>query len=621
MTTRPYLRALLITAAIFATTSCGGSSGDTVEPETVASVQVTAPTSSVATGGTVQLSATPRTASGAAVSGKTISWSSSANQFATVSNSGLVTGIAAGSATITASVDGKAGTTTITVLPVPVATVTLSPPTANVLVGATTTLQAVAKDAAQNTLTGRTATWSTDNAAVATVANGVVTGVSAGQATITATIEGKTGTAVVTVALVPVATLTLDPPASSVLAGATVQLTPTMKDAQGNVITGRTPTWTSSNNTLATVSATGQVTTLAPGNVTISATRETIVGNATIEIVDPKNIPAFVAPFTLADELQTSNYFDHDIPKQFVDANGNYVTWWGENSAVGIDGHSGYDWRLPVGTPIRAVAAGTVTFAGTGATFFCPIINANTANPLVTLTHTLPGGVTIRTQYVHLSRIDVATGAQVTAGQQIGLAGGEGCALNPHLHLEVVRTTQTNSAAPAPIDPFGWSGAGTDPWQAHADGAASIQLWKTGEAPSLFRRIDLELNPGASNLFVAITRVRFQGVRDDITPNNEYVEVTRDNRFAPAVLDLTGFTLRNNAGDVYTFPAGFTLTTDRTSVRVFTGAGVNTATELYWGQASGKWNNRVDCVRFLNAGAVLRNQASIGGGCAGAAGR
>jgi hypothetical protein len=131
----------------------------------------------------------------------------------------------------------------------------------------------------------------------------------------------------------------------------------------------------------------------------------------------------------------------------------------------------------------------------------------------------------------------------------------------------------------------------------------------------LFRRIDLELNPGASNLFVAITRVRFQGVRDDVTPNNEYVEITRDNRFAPPTLDLTGFTLRNNNGDIFTFPAGFTLTTDRTSVRVFTGSGVNTATELYWGQSSGRWNNRADCVKFFNAANSLRNQASIGGGC------
>ena len=225
--------------------SCGGSSGDPVQPATVASVQVTSPSSTVATSGSVQLSATPRTASGNAVLGKTVTWSTSAQQFATVSSSGLVTGVSAGPATITASVDGKTGSTTITVLPVPVATVTVSPNPATVLVGATTTLTALAKDAAQNTITGRPVTWSTENAAVATVAGGVVTGVTAGQATITATVEGKQGTAIVTVSQVPVATVTLEPSTSSVLAGATVQLTPVMKDAQNNVLTGRPRTWTS----------------------------------------------------------------------------------------------------------------------------------------------------------------------------------------------------------------------------------------------------------------------------------------------------------------------------------------------------------------------------------------
>jgi hypothetical protein len=216
---------------------------------------------------------------------------------------------------------------------------------------------------------------------------------------------------------------------------------------------------------------------------------------------------------------------------------------------------------------------------------------------------------------MHLSRIDVASGQTVTAGQQIGLAGGVGCSQNPHLHFEVQRVTQVNGTNPAPIDPYGWDGAATDPWKANGEGAESIKLWKDNEAPSLFRWVDLELNPGASNLFVQITRVRYQGVRDAANPNNEYVEITRDNRFAPATLDLSGFTLRNKAGDTFTFPAGFTLTTDRTSVRVFTGTGTNTATELFWGQASGKWNNLVECVRFLNAANVLRNQAGWGAGC------
>jgi hypothetical protein len=72
-------------------------------------------------------------------------------------------------------------------------------------------------------------------------------------------------------------------------------------------------------------------------------------------------VAPFSAPMTPAD-YDTSNLFDHDIPKEFIDDNGRYVAWWGENSALAVDGHSGYDWRMAVGTPVRAVAANAVRY-------------------------------------------------------------------------------------------------------------------------------------------------------------------------------------------------------------------------------------------------------------------
>src|SRR5439155_4776748 len=76
---------------------------------------------------------------------------------------------------------------------------------AAVTIGPSDTLRlvAVAKDAAGNTLTGRTITWSTSASTRATVsASGLVTGVAEGSATITATAEGKTGQSTVTVKLI-----------------------------------------------------------------------------------------------------------------------------------------------------------------------------------------------------------------------------------------------------------------------------------------------------------------------------------------------------------------------------------------------------------------------------------
>src|SRR5207248_2333454 len=94
-----------------------GTSTITVTPVPVASVEVTPATASVQAGQTVQLTATPRDAGGTPLSGRTVTWSSSNTAVATVSNGGLVSGVTPGSATITATSEGKSGTSTITVTP------------------------------------------------------------------------------------------------------------------------------------------------------------------------------------------------------------------------------------------------------------------------------------------------------------------------------------------------------------------------------------------------------------------------------------------------------------------------------------------------------------------------
>jgi len=81
----------------------------------VASVTVSPAVASILVGAIVQLTATPRDASGAPLSGRAVTWTSSAPPVASVSGSGLATGQAAGSATITATSEGKSGAATVTV--------------------------------------------------------------------------------------------------------------------------------------------------------------------------------------------------------------------------------------------------------------------------------------------------------------------------------------------------------------------------------------------------------------------------------------------------------------------------------------------------------------------------
>src|SRR5439155_1224428 len=94
----------------------------------------------------------------------------------------------------------KTGSATITVTPVPVASVTVSLAAASVVVGGTDQATATLKDAGGSILTGRAVSWSSSNSSIASVnTSGLVTGVAAGAATVTATSEPKNGSAAITV--------------------------------------------------------------------------------------------------------------------------------------------------------------------------------------------------------------------------------------------------------------------------------------------------------------------------------------------------------------------------------------------------------------------------------------
>jgi alpha-tubulin suppressor-like RCC1 family protein len=103
----------LAAVAALAFWGCGGDNLGTEKP--VSSVSVTPTTSTLTPGGTVQLQAATKDADGAVLTGREITWSSSDNSVATVSPTGLVAGVADGSAMITASSEGRSGSAVIAV--------------------------------------------------------------------------------------------------------------------------------------------------------------------------------------------------------------------------------------------------------------------------------------------------------------------------------------------------------------------------------------------------------------------------------------------------------------------------------------------------------------------------
>ncbi len=227
-------------------TACGGSDSS---PPSVATVTVTLSSSALVVGQSATASAVLRDGAGAVLTGRSISWSSGSSAIATVSATGLVTAVGAGTTTIVATSEGQAGSASVSVTPASVASVavTLSSPLA---VAQTTQATAVARDAAGNVLAGRSVSWSSSASSIASVsASGLVTAESAGEATIAATSEGVSGTALVTVVatgslptqMEPVAVLSqTGPPSFPVVQAPAVRVL----DASSNPVPGVTVTFT-----------------------------------------------------------------------------------------------------------------------------------------------------------------------------------------------------------------------------------------------------------------------------------------------------------------------------------------------------------------------------------------
>ena len=346
----------------------------------VASVSVSPATASLTVGGSAGLDAVARDAAGAVLTGRVVTWTSSNPAVAAVSASGAVTAVAAGSATVTATVEGKTGTaavavTAAVVTPAPVATVSVTPGSAALVVGGGALLSASARDAAGNALTGRAVAWSTSNAAVATVsASGMVTGVAAGSATITATVEGKTGTASVTVSADPATTATrisVSPRADTLGAiGAATQLRATVLSAAGSAITDAAVSWSSLSAGVAAVDASGRVTARAAGTARIVAASGPLADTATVVV---RQVVASVAVSPSAPVVQEGA--TQQVSATARDANGNDIagaafTWTSSNTAAATVNGSGLVSGVAAGVSYVTASAGgknavaTVTVAG-----------------------------------------------------------------------------------------------------------------------------------------------------------------------------------------------------------------------------------------------------------------
>ena len=268
-----------------------GSATVTVAPVPIliGSIAVSLAQSSATTvGQTTTAAAVVKSTTGVVLTDRVILWTSSNSDVATVSQVGVVTAVASGTAVITASSEGKSGSATYAVTIAsnsPVASITVSTATSTLSLGKASQSTAVLRDASGTILNDRAIAWSTSNAAVATVnGSGLVQSTGLGTATITASSEGKTATLTITVIPPAVASVTVTAPATNLQPTITTQAVVVLKDADGNVLSGRVVVWTSSAPATATVSAIGLVTGVASGTTAITATSEGVSSSITITV-------------------------------------------------------------------------------------------------------------------------------------------------------------------------------------------------------------------------------------------------------------------------------------------------------------------------------------------------
>ncbi len=320
---------LLAVLTLLAGAGCGGGDEPSrpSDPARVTAITITnggSPALS-ALGDTVRLTATPRTASGSAVAGAEVTWSSSHPDIATITPAGLVTAIGNGTAVMTAATGSVTATASIAVQQA-VASVEVAPdawsPTA---LQSTQQFTAVARDANENPIVGAALVWQVDDDSTITVTPaGLATAHRVGAASLHAVAGGQTGTAQIHVtqllASVEVTPASWQPTAL----GAEQQFTAVARDANGQPVADAAFEWQVGDDSTITVTPAGLATAQRIGSTLLRAVVESEEGTAEIHVAQVlaavEVTPASWQPTALGAEQQ--------LVVAGKDANGQPLTDW-----------------------------------------------------------------------------------------------------------------------------------------------------------------------------------------------------------------------------------------------------------------------------------------------------
>ncbi len=293
----------------------GGKTGSTtisVTAATLVSISIDQTNPSIANGTTFPFTATGIfTDNSSQDVTQLATWTSSVTSVATMSptTKGLATGTGTGSTTITASLSGRSGTTTLSVTGIVLTSVVVTPVNPTMTTGTTLqfTCTGVYSDNTTQNLTA-SALWGSSDTSFVSVSNvagsnGLATAVAIGTANVSCTSGTFTDSSTVTVSGITITGIAVSPANTSRPKGIDVQYTAIATYSNGDVVDiTADATWTSSDSNVATVSNTldfeGIVTTTNVGTTTITASYGGTSGSTSLQVTNATCSAISLTPVT-----------------------------------------------------------------------------------------------------------------------------------------------------------------------------------------------------------------------------------------------------------------------------------------------------------------------------------
>ncbi|MGA8764282.1 MAG: Ig-like domain-containing protein, partial [Candidatus Sulfotelmatobacter sp.] len=348
-----------------------GAAALTVTPAVLTSISITPGSASIAKGTSQQFTATGTYSDGSTQNlSSAVNWSSSLTTVATIGTSGLATGAAIGSATITATSGLISASASLSVGQPVLVSMAVTPANPSFALGTTQQLAATGTYSDGSTLDlSNSATWSTGDGSIATVnGQGLAAGVALGSSSVTASSGAITGSTILTVSPAVLVSIAVTPAIPTIPLGTTQQFTATgtYTDNSMQDITG-TVQWSSDTPAVATISnaagSQGVASSVVQGTATITARVGGVSGSTTLSVTSAALVSLALTPAAPALALGTTQQFT--ATGTFTDGSmqnlTSTATWSSDTVKTATINSTGLASSAGIGTATITATSGSVT--------------------------------------------------------------------------------------------------------------------------------------------------------------------------------------------------------------------------------------------------------------------